>query len=418
VETSIGGDGNDVIDGNKGNDTALMGAGDDVFVWDPGDGSDIVEGQDGSDTMRFNGAAAAEQFTLSANGNRLRFFRDVGNITMDTAGVERVDVNALGGADLVTVNDLTGTDVSSLNVDLAGSLGGTAGDAALDRVVVNGTAGNDAIKVAGDPSGVSVSGLRSQVSIQHQEPTDQLEVHGLAGADSIDASALAAGAIALTLDGGAGDDTIAGSQGVETSIGGDGNDVIDGNKGNDTALMGAGDDVFVWDPGDGSDIVEGQDGSDTMRFNGAAAAEQFTLSANGNRLRFLRDVGNITMDTAGVEQVDVNALGGADLVTVNDLSGTDVSRVNVDLAGSLGGTAGDAALDRVVVNGTPGDDAIDVSGDSGEVKVSGLVPTVAIFHPEATDSLEFNTLAGIDTLSTVGLTAGAIQVLFDGVPVP
>ena len=71
-----------------------MGAGDDVFVWDPGDGSDVVEGGDGrSDTLRFNGTAAAEQFTLSANGNRLRLFRDVGNVTMDTAGVELVDLN-------------------------------------------------------------------------------------------------------------------------------------------------------------------------------------------------------------------------------------------------------------------------------------------------------------------------------------
>jgi len=418
-ETLIGGDGNDVIDGNKGSDTALMGAGDDVFVWDPGDGSDIVEGQDGSDTMRFNGAAGAEQFTLSANGNRLRFFRDVGNITMDTAGVERVDVNALGGADLVTVNDLSGTDVSSVNVDLAGALGGTAGDAAVDRVVVNGTNGADAIKVAGDPSGVNVSGLKAQVTIQHQEPTDQLEVHGLDGADSIDASGLAAGAIALTLDGGAADDTIAGSQGVETLIGGDGNDVIDGNKGNDTALMGAGDDVFVWDPGDGSDIVEGGDGrNDIMRFNGAPAAEQFTLSANGNRLRFFRDVGNVTMDTAGVESVDVNALGGADLVTVNDLSGTDVSSVNVDLAGSLGGAAGDGAVDRVVMNGTAADDRIDVSGDSGEVKVGGLAPLVTISNPEATDHLEFNALEVGDTVNTGGLVAGTIQVFIDGGLIP
>ena len=31
---------------------------------------------------------------------------------MDTAGVENVDFNALGGADLVTVHDLTGTDVT------------------------------------------------------------------------------------------------------------------------------------------------------------------------------------------------------------------------------------------------------------------------------------------------------------------
>jgi hypothetical protein len=84
----LGSGGDDSIDGNGGPDTALMGAGDDTFIWDPGDGSDIVEGQDGNDRMVFNGAAAAEQVDVSANGSRLRFFRNPGNITMDTASVE------------------------------------------------------------------------------------------------------------------------------------------------------------------------------------------------------------------------------------------------------------------------------------------------------------------------------------------
>ena len=73
--------------------------------------------------MRFNGADGAEQVDLSANGNRLKFFRTQGAITMDTGGVERVDFNALGGADIVTVNDLSGTDVGDVNIDLAATLG-------------------------------------------------------------------------------------------------------------------------------------------------------------------------------------------------------------------------------------------------------------------------------------------------------
>jgi hypothetical protein len=51
-------------------------------------------------------------------------------------------------------------------------------------------------------------------------------------------------------------------------------------------------------------------------------------------------------------------------VTVNDLSGTDVSSVNVDLADTLGGATGDGQTDRVVVNATNGEDAIDVSGEA------------------------------------------------------
>ena len=105
----IGSAGSDLVNGGKGNDAAFLGAGDDTFVWNPGDGSDTVEGQSGTDTMVFNGANVNEHIDLSANGSRLRLFRDVANITMDTEGVEKVDINTLGGTDTVTANDLTGT---------------------------------------------------------------------------------------------------------------------------------------------------------------------------------------------------------------------------------------------------------------------------------------------------------------------
>ena len=95
-----------------------------------------------------------------------------------------------------------------------------------------------------------------------------------------------------------------------------------------------------------------------MIFNGANVNENVAISANGSRVRFTRDVGNVTMDVNGLEQIDFNALGGADNITVNDLTGTDVTTVNLNLAGVLGGAAGDNLADTVTVNGTGGDDAI------------------------------------------------------------
>jgi Ca2+-binding RTX toxin-like protein len=408
VETLLGGDGNDTIDGNGGNDVALLGAGDDTFVWDPGDGSDTVEGQEGNDTLRFNGANIAEKIDLSANGNRLKFTRDAGNITMDTAGVERVDFNALGGADIVTVNDLTGTDVTSVNADLRATGGG--GDGQPDHVIVNGTNGADLITATGGGGRASVTGLHTAVNLAGGEPAnDTLTINALAGADVVDASGLDATSVKLEINGG--DD-------ADRLIGSAGGDLIDGNHGNDQALLGAGDDTFVWDPGDGSDTVEGQDGNDTLRFNGANIAEKIDLSANGNRLKFTRDAGNITMDTAGVERVDFNALGGADLVTVNDLSGTEVNDVNVDLAGTLGGATGDGQADRVVVNATNGNDAINVNGGAAKEKVSGLAATVVILHAEAAnDRLEINTLAGRDTVDSER-DADAIPLFVNGILVP
>src|SRR4029079_1588548 len=141
----LGGDGDDDVRGGRGDDLALLGAGNDVFTWNPGDGSDTVEGQAGTDTLAFSGANISERIDISANGPRLRFTRDVANITMDTDDVERVTFNALGGADTITVNDLTGTDVTEVNLNLAGTLGGSTGDGAADSLVINGTANADTV---------------------------------------------------------------------------------------------------------------------------------------------------------------------------------------------------------------------------------------------------------------------------------
>src|SRR5262249_30181382 len=152
--------GNDIVIGGTGNDTASLGAGDDTFVWNPGEGSDIVEGQDGQDTMIFNGAPISEHIDLSANGSRLRFSRDIGNVVMDVDGVERVDFNGRGGGDTITVNDLTGTAVTEVNLNLAGAPGVPNGQP--NQVNVNGTSGDDVIAVGGDATGVTVLGLAAQ----------------------------------------------------------------------------------------------------------------------------------------------------------------------------------------------------------------------------------------------------------------
>jgi Ca2+-binding RTX toxin-like protein len=246
AETLLAGDGNDSIDGNRGNDLALMGAGDDTFVWDPGDGSDTVEGQDGTDTMLFNGANVGEKFELSANGERLRFFRDIANITMDTNDVEIVDVRALGGADTVTVNDLTGTDVSSVKTDLAASGGG--GDGQADRVIVSGTNGDDVVAVGGGAGAVGVTGVHAAVTITNAEPAnDKLTIDALAGDDVVLAPDLASSSVALTLEGGAGDDVLIGSAGNDTLSGRDGDDILVGGAGLDVLDGGAGDNVLIQD---------------------------------------------------------------------------------------------------------------------------------------------------------------------------
>src|SRR5262245_54533725 len=248
VELLLGGSGNDTIDGNQGNDRALLGADDDTFIWDPGDGSDVVEGQDGADTMRFNGANYAEKFELSANGPRLRFSRDIGNITMDTDDVEQVDLNALGAADLVTVHDLSGTDVTRVNVDESNPAGSGLGDAAVDQVVVEGTNGSDVVSVEGSNGSARVAGLAALVSITGAEPAaDTLAINALDGDDVVEATALAANAILFTADGGNGDDILIGSAGNDVLAGGAGDDVLIGGPGLDSLDGGPGNNILIQD---------------------------------------------------------------------------------------------------------------------------------------------------------------------------
>jgi Ca2+-binding RTX toxin-like protein len=410
----LGGDGNDFIDGQQGNDVVFLGAGDDVAQWDPGDGSDTIEGQDGNDTMLFNGSGGNEAVALSTNGSRVLLTRNLGNIVMDLNDVETVTVNALGGADTLTVNDLSGTDVTRVNLNLASAIGGTAGDAQADTVNVNATNGGDFISVVGAGGAVSVIGLSAQVNITGSEgANDKLVINALGGDDTISASALPAGVVKLTLDAGAGNDTVLGSQGADTILGGDGNDFVLGDNGNDVALLGAGDDVFQWEPGDGNDTIEGGAGSDMLLFFGSNASESVNILANGGRTLFTRDIAAVTMDLNDLERIEFRALGGADNITVGDLTGTEVTRIDIDLRGPNGG--GDGAADTVTVNGTSGADVFGVTGDAGGVTVFGLTTAVNVFNVEVTnDRLVLSAGLGDDVINASSLEADGIKLTMNG----
>ena len=244
VDIVLGGDGNDFADGQQGNDVAFLGAGDDTFQWDPGDGSDVIEGQDGRDAMTFNGSGANERMEASANGGRVRFTRDVAAITMDLNDVESIGAKTFGGADNVIVNDLSGTDVTNVASDLAVVGGGD--DAAADNVIVNATNGDDVATVSGAGTTAQVDGLPAVVSLSGASATtDRLTVNALAGDDILDASSVPAGAVQLTLTGGAADDVLLGGAGNDTLLGGDGDDVVLGGPGTDVVDGEAGDNVVI-----------------------------------------------------------------------------------------------------------------------------------------------------------------------------
>jgi Ca2+-binding RTX toxin-like protein len=239
-----GGSGNDVLIGGSGHNVLNGGAGDDIFqMGGPFEvANNVIDGGAGTDTLQFSGTSADDTITLGANGNRAQL---AGVFTSaDAAGVEVVNIAALGGADTITLNDLSGTGVAQVNVDLGRN------DGQANSVIVNGTAGNDNISVAGDsakgikPFGtvtrdafVTVSGLAAEVNITNNKPTDQLTINALGGDDVVQASQLKADAIKLTENGGDGNDHLTGGQGDDVLIGGPGKDVLSGGGGHDTLIQ-------------------------------------------------------------------------------------------------------------------------------------------------------------------------------------
>ena len=111
----------------------------------------------------------------------------------------------------------------------------------------------------------------------------------------------------------AGNDTLLGNGGADLLFGGDGDDVLTGGTGNDQVFGQSGNDRLIWNPGEGSDLNEGGEGVDTVEVNGGNGAENFTVSANGSRVRFDRvDPAPFSLDIGTSENLVLNANGGDD----------------------------------------------------------------------------------------------------------
>ena len=358
-DTLIGGSGADLAFGQSGNDT-ILGRG----------GADMLFGGSNNDTL--TGGDADDQVFGQSDVDRMIWNPgDDTDLNEGGLGTDTVEVNGGNGAEVLTTTS-NGTRVR------------------FDRI---------------DPAPFSIDIGTSE----------SLVVNANGGNDSFSATGNLAALIAITVDGGTGDDTLLGSNGIDLLIGGDNNDFIDGQQGNDVVLAGAGDDTFQWDPGDGSDVLEGQAGTDKLIFNGSAGNETIELSANGGRTRLTRNLAAIVMDMDDIERVDVLALGGTDALIVNNLAGTDLIAINLMLASTIGGALGDAQIDNVIVNGTSGEDVVTVVGNAAGTTVSGLAAVINIFTAEpANDRLTINTLASADVVDATGLTTAGIALTADG----
>ncbi len=362
--------------GSTGNDT-LIG----------GNGADQLFGQDDNDTLL--GKAGADQL-FGGNGNDTLTGGSGNDALFGDAGNDRFVWNAGDGSDSAD------------------------GGADFDLLEFNAGSTADVLTIVANGAGVRIDRVSPVAAHVDVTAIEGITIRAAGGDDTVTAGNGLAALTSLTLDGGTGNDTITGGDGADMLIGGEGNDQVTGGRGNDVGLLGNGNDTFSWNPGDGSDTLEGQGGTDALQFSGANISENFSIDANGGRVRLLRDVAAISMDMNDIEQIRLKLLGGLDNVTVGDLSGTDMREIRADLAGPVDPAAGDGQADTVTINGSSGDDTITLSLQNGEIVVSGLTARVVIAHADAIDTIRIQGLSGDDVVDASALGAAGPQIVIDG----
>ncbi len=353
-----GGSGNDTVSGGDGDDTARLGTGNDRFTWNPGDDNDVVEGEAGADVLDFNGSAAAETIDVSANGPRVRFLRNIANVVTDLGGVERIELDALGGSDTVVAGDTAGTELETLAVNL--SAFGGAGDTVPDSVIAGGTPEDDAVVLGNQGGAQTVSGATTEVEVTGGEAHDEINVGTGDGSDTITANVAVAGSAVFDVDGGNSIDTLdytgtAGadqisvvSNGAKLRTGGPASAPLDSivenirvqGLGGDDAINAIGNTVsslLTFDGGAGADNLRGGVGSDVLLggsgndlVDGNSSADVAEMGSGNDRFQWDPGDGSDTVDgQAGADAVDFNGSNIGEVLELSEYFGRALFTRNV-----------------------------------------------------------------------------------------
>ena len=344
-------------------------------------------------------------------------------------------LNGGSGDDVLTGSDtgdsLEGADGNDRLVGAKGTdvmNGGTGNDTLVwnngdGSDFIDGGAGNDGTEVNGNPTlgdAFAIEPNAGRITFKRTNlvpftldaSTERFQVNGLGGDDSVTATAGVGALTLLSVDGGAGVDTVNGSDGPDLILGGEGNDILNGgggddrivgDRGSDTMNGGTGDDTLVWNNGDGSDAANGDGGRDDVEVNGAPAADDmFTVQPNGARIKFDRtNLVPFTIDIGSSETMHANGLGGNDSITVGEVGAYEVTGSggpgNDTLTGGgssetfLGGSGNDTinpggGID--VVSGDDGDDQVNIRDRTADLARGGAGNDAVIADNGQTDILD------------------------------
>jgi Ca2+-binding RTX toxin-like protein len=345
--------------------------------------------------LQFEGNAGddlllADATLLGGAGNDL-FYPIAGTNVIDGgAGFDQIIVDGTNGNDAIALSQAG--NVLSINVNGEASSNTTTN---VERVVVNGLDGNDTIGLATLAIPTLVEAGRGNDSIDAATTTAvAVTLYGGEGNDTI-----AGGSLGDEIVGGAGFDSLAGNAGNDTIDGGEGDDIIVGGLGDDRLLGGADSDTFRWAAGDGDDFIEGGTGLDSLVMTGLAAASNRFVVRPGDtfpsRVLSAWDdlaAGTGSADMADVERVSLAGGSAPDLFTIQSLAGTPVTLVETDH-----GAAGNQDITRVF--GTDLADSVAINKpQNGRLDVTGLSAIVRVRNAEALDVLNVLLGAGTDTL--------------------
>ena len=361
---------------------------------------------------------------MSANGSRVRLFRNVASITQDFDGVETVDLATLGGADTVNVGDLTGTALKTADINLAGFDG--QGDAAADVVNAIGTEDADNVTASSPAGGILVDGLATETHVTGGESADAVNIDARGGDDTISGGVGLEGPVSVNAIGGTGvdsavykgtnaadtitvapftdkvvavatgalfgaatesfsvqslggPDTIAGINGPLSPVdltldGGSGDDTVRGTNFPEHLLGGSGNDLVDGNIGtdtallgSGADTFQWDpgDGSDTIEGEGGSDVLDFNGSNIGENIDVSANGtrGRLTRNVAAITQ-DFDGIEGLDIAT---LGGADNVTVN-DLTGTAAKTV-DVNLAGFDGAGDASADTVTVNGTAGSDSV-------------------------------------------------
>jgi Ca2+-binding RTX toxin-like protein len=343
---------NDSLNGGLGDDTLNGFAGADAL--NGGLGADLMDGGDGNDVYYVDNAGDT---TIETNANQSTGGFDIVHATVDyvlAANVEQLMVE--GSATIGTGNDgnnvlygLGSTHALTLdggagNDTIYGSLvggntliGGDGYDTMFARGGNNrltGGNGNDNYYIDSttdlivETDSVQATGgfdiVHASVNYTLTANVEQLMLEGGAtigtGNDGNNVLYGLSNTHALTLDGGAGNDTIYGSLvGGNSLIGGDGADTIFARGGNNTLTGGNGNDSYTID--NATDlIVESNSDQTTGGFDIVHASVDYTLTANVEQLML---EGGATIGTGNAGNNVLYGLSNTHALTLNGGAGND-----------------------------------------------------------------------------------------------